>query len=218
MSRSGPNSELARLPETLPIFPLPGTLLLPDGRLPLNIFEPRYMAMVRDAMAGARAIGMIQPREAARDVGAARVYGTGCAGRIVGFEETDDGRYLIELRGIARFDVAEELPPHNGYRRVRADYTRFRRDTQDDETLVDRDRLLSTLGSYLDAAGIEGDWDVIEEADDAPLVTSLAMMCPFSAPEKQALLEAATLAERASTMTTLMEMALHAPDASDAHH
>ncbi|MFQ5466968.1 MAG: LON peptidase substrate-binding domain-containing protein [Kiloniellaceae bacterium] len=218
MSRSGPNSELARLPETLPIFPLPGTLLLPDGRLPLNIFEPRYMAMVRDAIAGARAIGMIQPREAARDVGAARVYGTGCAGRIVGFEETDDGRYLIELRGIARFDVAEELPPHNGYRRVRADYTRFRRDTQDDETLVDRDRLLSTQGSYLDAAGIEGDWDVIEEADDAPLVTSLAMMCPFSAPEKQALLEAATLAERASTMTTLMEMALHAPDASDAHH
>jgi len=218
MSTPGTDPELARLPETLPIFPLPETLLLPDGRLPLNIFEPRYMAMVRDAMAGARAIGMIQPREAVRDVGAARVYGTGCAGRIVGFEETDDGRYLIELRGIARFDVVEELPPHNGYRRVRADYTRFRRDTQDDETLVDRDRLLSTLGSYLDAAGIEGDWDVIEEADDAPLVTSLAMMCPFSAPEKQALLEAATLAERASTMTTLMEMALHAPDASDARH
>ena len=103
--------DFEELPRVVPIFPLPGVLLLPGGRLPLNIFEPRYLAMVRDALAGDRAIGMIQPREAAADVGAAKVYETGCLGRITAFSETDDGRYLITLTGLIRFDVTRELPP-----------------------------------------------------------------------------------------------------------
>src|SRR5581483_11566441 len=114
------------LPATLPIFPLTGVLLLPQGRLPLNIFEPRYLAMTRDALAGARMIGMVQPLEGRGDAGAPPVYPIGCAGRIIAFSETDDGRYLITLSGIARFAIAEELPRDRLYRRVRADWQRFR--------------------------------------------------------------------------------------------
>lgn len=220
------------LPGVIPIFPLPGVLLLPGGQLPLNIFEPRYLAMVRDALAGERAIGMIQPREEAADVGAAKVYETGCLGHITAFSETDDGRYLITLTGLIRFDVARELPPLEGYRRVTAGYDRFRSDLDDDPEgsprdgpqdgpqdglendpagAIDRTRLLETLGFYFEAQGIEGDWEAIEKAGDATLVTWLAMLCPFAAPEKQALLEAVSLAERASAMTAIMEMAVHEP-------
>ena len=214
------------LPRVVPIFPLPGVLLLPGGRLPLNIFEPRYLAMVRDALAGDRVIGMVQPREEAADVGTAKVYETGCLGRITAFSETDDGRYLITLTGLIRFDVARELPPMDGYRRVTAGYDRFRRDLEDGPEdgagdgaaaaekaagAIDRARLLETLGFYFEAQGIEGDWKAIEEAGDAALVTWLAMLCPFAAPEKQALLEAMSLAERASAMTAIMEMAVHQP-------
>ncbi len=225
------------LPRVVPIFPLPGVLLLPGGRLPLNIFEPRYLAMVRDALAGDRAIGMIQPREAAADVGAAKVYETGCLGRITAFSETDDGRYLITLTGLIRFDVARELPPMEGYRRVTAGYDRFRHDLEDgpgdgpgDRTAdgadgaggaagaFDRARLLETLGCYFEAQGIEGDWKAIEEAGDAALVTWLAMLCPFAAPEKQALLEAMSLAERARAMTAIMEMAVHQPGGTGPAH
>ncbi len=173
----------AELPRVVPIFPLPGVLLLPGGRLPLNIFEPRYLARVRDALAGERAIGMIQPREEAADVGAAKVYDTGCAGRITAFSETDDGRYLITLTGMIRFDVKRELPMIEGYRRVTVDYGRFRADLEGDGAEIDRARLLETLGCYFQANGIEGDWSAIEETEDAALVTSLAMICPFAAPE-----------------------------------
>jgi Lon protease-like protein len=205
------------LPRVVPIFPLPAVLLLPGGRLPLNIFEPRYLAMVRDALAGERAIGMIQPCEQAADVGAAKVYETGGLGRITAFSETDDGRYLITLTGLIRFVVARELPLMEGYRRVVADYDRFRGDLEsgaedgsDEEAgAIDRTRLLETLGYYFEAQGIESDWEAIEEAGDAALVTSLAMLCPFAAPEKQALLEAMSLPERASAMTAIMEMAVH---------
>jgi len=216
----------AELPRVVPIFPLPGVLLLPGGRLPLNIFEPRYLAMVRDALAGERAIGMIQPREEAADAGAAKVYEIGCLGRITAFSETDDGRYLITLTGLIRFDVARELPPLEGYRRVTAGYDRFRRDLESDaedgadgETgAIDRTRLLETLGFYFEAQGIESDWEAIGEAGDAALVTSLAMLCPFAAPEKQALLEAMSLAERASAMTAIMEMAVHEPGGTGPAH
>ena len=143
------------LPQVLPIFPLPGVLLLPGGRLPLNIFEPRYVAMVRDALSGERLIGMIQPNEAAEDVGAAPTYSTGCTGRITAFSETDDGRYLITLTGLIRFDVARELPALSGYRRVMPDYSRFRGDLSDDPAQIDREAFLEALGTYLDAAGIE---------------------------------------------------------------
>jgi len=216
----------AELPRVVPIFPLPGVLLLPGGRLPLNIFEPRYLAMVRDALAGERAIGMIQPREEAADAGAAKVYEIGCLGRITAFSETDDGRYLITLTGLIRFDVARELPPLEGYRRVTAGYDRFRRDLEsraedgaDGETgAIDRTRLLETLGFYFEAQGIESDWEAIGEAGDAALVTSLAMLCPFAAAEKQALLEAMSLAERASAMTAIMEMAVHEPGGTGPAH
>ncbi len=205
------------LPRVVPLFPLPGVLLLPGGQLPLNVFEPRYLAMVRDALAGERAVGMIQPREEAADVGAAKVYETGCLGRITAFSETDDGRYLITLTGLIRFGAARELPPMEGYRRVAADYGRFRGDLESDaecgadgETgTIDRRRLLVTLETYFEAQGIESDWEAIEKAGDAALVTSLAMLCPFAAPEKQALLEAMSLLERASAMTAIMEMAVH---------
>lgn len=206
------------LPQVLPIFPLPGVLLLPGGRLPLNIFEPRYVAMVRDALSGERLIGMIQPNEPAEDIGVAPVYTTGCAGRIIAFSETDDGRYLITLSGLIRFDVVRELPPLGGYRRVMPDYARFRRDLESDPEPIDRETFLTTLGSYLDAAGIEGDWSAIADADDERLVTSLAMICPFAAPEKQALLEAVTLPERVETMTAIMEMAVHQAGHGGAHH
>ena len=217
MSRGAFRPGFEELPRVVPIFPLPGVLLLPGGRLPLNIFEPRYLAMVRDALAGERAIGMIQPREEAADAGAAKVYEIGCLGRITAFSETDDGRYLITLTGLIRFDVARELPLLEGYRRVTAGYDRFRRDLDDgpesgadgEAGAIDRTRLLKTLGFYFEAQGIESDWEAIEEAGDAALVTSLAMLCPFAAPEKQALLEAMSLAERTSAMTAIMEMAVH---------
>ena len=218
MNRSVFDPGFEGLPQVLPIFPLPGILLLPGGRLPLNIFEPRYVAMVRDALSGERLIGMIQPNEPAEDVGAAPVYGTGCAGRITAFSETDDGRYLITLTGLIRFDVARELPALSGYRRVMPDFARFRGDLADDPAQIDREAFLDALGTYLEAAGIEGDWKAIEETDDEPLVTSLAMICPFAAPEKQALLEAMSLPERVETMTAIMEMAVHERDADGPHH
>ena len=211
MTRGAFQPDVDDLPRVVPIFPLPGVLLLPGGCLPLNIFEPRYLAMVRDAISGERTIGMIQPCAEAPDVGAARVYETGCAGRITAFSETDDGRYLITLTGVIRFDVGRELPPIEGYRRVVADYGRFRGDLEADGGDIDRERFLETLGCYFEANGIEGDWKAIEEAGDAALVTSLAMICPFAAPEKQALLEAMSLPERARAMTAIMEMAVHEP-------
>ena len=211
MTRGAFQPDFDDLPRVVPIFPLPGVLLLPGGRLPLNIFEPRYLAMVRDALSGERTIGMIQPCAEAPDVGAARVYETGCAGRVTAFSETDDGRYLITLTGVIRFDVERELPPIEGYRRVVADYGRFRGDLEEEASEIDRERFLETLGCYFEANGIEGDWAAIEEAGDAALVTSLAMICPFAASEKQALLEAMSLPERARTMTAIMEMAVHEP-------
>jgi hypothetical protein len=202
----------------LPIFPLSDVLLLPGGQLPLNIFEPRYLAMVRDALAGERMIGMVQPCEPAEDVGAAKVYRTGCAGRITAFSETPDGRNLITLTGVIRFEIEGELPGIDGYRRVLADYGRFHGDLDDDENGIDRDHLLTVLGAYFDANGIEGDWAAIKKTGSALLVTSLAMVCPFDGAEKQALLEAVTLRERVAAMTTIMELAAHGTGDPGAHH
>lgn len=212
------------LPEVLPIFPLPGVLLLPEGKLPLNIFEPRYLAMTRAALAGSRLIGMVQPlpreQEAGEeDVGAAPVFRTGCAGRITAFGETDDGRYLITLTGLLRFDVAEELELRDGYRCVRPDWAPYQSDLEREpaaERAVDRSRLLRVLRDYFEVSGLQGDWDAIRAASDADLVTSLAMLCPFDVREKQALLEAASLGERAETMIALFEMASLAHGSGDA--
>jgi Lon protease-like protein len=208
------------LPRVIPIFPLTGALLLPGGQLPLNIFEPRYLAMTRAALAeDARIIGMVQPRVPDfRDNrgpapgtpadGGPEIYAIGCAGRITAFSETQDGRYVMTLSGLIRFAITEEMALKDGYRRVLADYSRFRGDLapQPDDG-VDRDRLLSVMRSYFAHQGIDANWDSIEGADNERLVTTMAMTCPFAPPERQALLEAPRLAERSGILITLMEMA-----------
>ena len=213
MTPSGFDPAFEDLPSVLPVFPLPGALLLPGGRLPLNIFEPRYLAMTRDSLAGDRLIGMVQPRDdGGREPGSAALYHTGCAGRIVSFSETDDGRYLITLAGLIRFGIDRELTLHKGYRRVAPEFAAYRGDLGDDGGQIDRARLLDALRAYFTASSLNGDWDTIEAARDEQLVTSLAMACPFAASEKQALLEAKSLAERAETMTAILELAALEPD------
>jgi Lon protease-like protein len=208
------------LPATLPIFPLTGVLLLPRGKLPLNIFEPRYLNMVRDALAGDRMIGMVQPREddpttltgppegAASMARLPAVYPTGCAGRITAFSETDDGRFHITLTGVARFEIREEVPTLRGYRRVVPDWDRYRADLADDAAVIDRPRLLAALKAFFKLNDIAADWDSITATPDDRLVTSLAMICQFAPSEKQALLEARDLGERSRVMTALVEMAV----------
>jgi Lon protease-like protein len=206
---SGSSFDLSfdELPPVIPIFPLTGVLLLPRGRMPLNIFEPRYLAMVSDAMAYPRLIGMVQPREGQGDAGDPPVYQTGCAGRITGFGELDDGRYEVTLTGVARFSIVEELPPVKGYRPVRADWSRFRGDLVPAEGGVDRERLLAALKPYLKRHKVKTDWDAIAKTPDDRLVTSLSMVCPFAPSEKQGLLEAESLPARAHLLTALLEMA-----------
>ena len=199
-------------PLIIPIFPLAGAVLLPRGQLPLNIFEPRYMRMVDDALAGARTIGMIQPREDGAAAGP--LYGVGCAGRITSFAETGDGRYLITLTGMVRFRLAGELSASTPYRQAEADYAPFIADADSDESAesVDRDRLFDAMRGYLDTENLSTDWDAAAEAPTDALVNSLAMGCPFAPNEKQALLEASTVAERAECLIALMRMGGEAPD------
>jgi Lon protease-like protein len=199
------------LPREIPIFPLPGALLLPRGRLPLNIFEPRYLAMTRDALSGPRIIGMIQP-DAMEDLRQPQVatYRTGCAGRIVQFAETPDGRYLITLAGLIRFDKGKELALKDGYRRVVPDFGPYRGDMEGRPGKIERERLLAKLRQFLERHDIGADWKAIEMAPDEQLVNALAMMCPFGPSEKQALLEAPDVGARCTTMIALLEMAVAA--------
>jgi Lon protease-like protein len=212
------------LPATLPVFPLPGALLLPGGKLPLQIFEPRYLAMIRDALASDRLIGMIQPLRQDREQEGlvshtAELYPIGCAGRITAYSETDDGRYLITLTGVCRFAIRKELPTVGGYRRIVPDFERFRSDLDAAATAnVDRQRLLKALQAYFAHQKISIDPAAVVDIPDDKLVTSLAMVCPFEAKEKQALLEAADLAERSRVMTALLELGAFAvPDESPRH-
>lgn len=201
----------AGLPGAIPVFPLSGVVLLPRGRLPLNIFEPRYLAMIRDALAARdRLIGMIQPleKETVDPADRPQLYKTGCAGRIVGFNENEDGRYQIVLAGLARFDVVEEIAGSAPYRSVTPDWQRYRRDLDDEGGEINRQRLLAGLRDYFKASGLKVDWSAVEGAPDDRLVTTLAMVCPFQPNEKQALLESPDLASRAEIMTALIEMAL----------
>ena len=204
------------LPATLPIFPLDGVLLLPHGHLPLHIFEPRYRAMIDAALGERRLIGMIQPREEYPHPmpDDARIFDVGCAGRIVSFAETDDGRFLVTLRGVCRFRVHEELPIDNGFRRVRPDFLPFLGDFEmDEEAAVERGRLLEAARHYLKVKNISFDWPAVEAASLPALITSLAMICPFEAGEKQALLECATLSERGQLLVSLLDMAVLEADA-----
>ncbi len=199
------------LPALLPIFPLTGVLLLPRGRLPLQIFEPRYLAMTRHALAHPhRLIGMVQPQEEQGDAGDPPVYQIGCAGRIVEFAETRDGRYMLSLEGVCRFDIASEPPRSEDYREVVADWQRWHGDFHEDDKGVDRDHMIAALKPFLDRQGINVDSDVLTTAPIEHLVNSLAMACPFSAREKQALLEAQNTSERSKILTALVEMSVAA--------
>lgn len=200
------------LPSILPIFPLAGALLLPRGRLPLNIFEPRYLAMIRDALASGRMIGMVQPQDPASREQEPAVYPIGCAGRITGFTENDDGRFQITLTGVSRFRIREELSRVTPYRKVIVDFDEFTDDLEPPPHAgdVNRNRLAPALRSYLELHGLSADWQAIEKAPAESLINALAMICPFTPPEKQALLEARDIGDRADMMIALLEMAVAA--------
>lgn len=200
-------------PEVIPIFPLPGAILLPRARLPLNIFEPRYLAMLDDALkSNHRMIGMIQPRESPLTGGAptSELYEVGCAGRVTQFNEYPDGRYVIALTGISRFRAVREEASFTPYRRLRVDWDEFRLDSQPPPQSVEREEdrreFLKLVRAYFDARGLEGDWDVFEAADEETLVTALCMLCPFEPSEKQALLEALNGVQRRRSLAALLEM------------
>ena len=200
---------LGDLPETLAVFPLPGALLLPRGRLPLHIFEPRYLAMIDDALrTPERLIGMIQPRETPG--GEKRLHAIGCAGRLTGFSETEDGRYMITLTGVSRFRIVEEVTGFTPYRRVRADWAPFERDRGGAETdpAFDRKTFLPQLRRFFESKGLSTDWGALAEAEDELLINSLSMLCPFTPEDRQALLEAPSLRTRRETLVTLIELAL----------
>lgn len=200
------------LPGVIPVFPLPGVILLPGGHLPLNIFEPRYLSLVTDALGAGRLMAMVQPREAFPDPvpDDAEVYPVGCLGRIVSFSETDQGGFLITLEGVSRFRIGGEAEPVNGYRRVRADYAPFATDLRGGgATVPERERVLDAAQAYFRGQGMEADWSDLDKADDIQVVSTLAMLCPLAQPEKQALLECVDASEQAQLLITLLEMAAH---------
>ena len=199
------------LPETLPIFPLSGSILLPGSELPLNIFEPRYLNMVRDALGTHHMIGMIQPDIIARDDTA--LCDTGCAGRITQYRETSDGRIEMVLSGVCRYDRGEELPTTRGYRLIVPNWSRFSIDYKDHEGLLggEHDRLIRTLKSYFEVKGLEAEWTMLERLPTVRLMNSLSMALPFSEHDKQVLLETVEPAERLFTFTSLLESELHTP-------
>lgn len=191
------------LPAEMPIFPLAGVLLLPRGQLPLNIFEPRYLAMVDDAMRSNRLIGMIQPRDDGT------LHSVGCAGRIFSYHETPDGRFEIVLNGVCRFKIQQELAQKDGYRRIRADWSSFAHDMEPMGCLdLDREVFGEHLKAYFKQQDLSCSWSAVKDASDEKLITCLAMICPFDASEKQALLEAHCCKERAKLFMTLLEMAV----------
>ena len=201
------------LPGVIAIFPLPGALLLPRGQMPLNIFEPRYMAMVDDALrSGLRLIGMIQPdpHHSGPDQSKPQLFRVGCLGRITQLAESGDGRYLIELTGIARYRLEEELSIGTPYRQCRVTYQPFLDDfvARKGEDEVDRKALLRTLADFLKANNLKADWEGIENAPNEALVNALAMMSPYGTAEKQALLEAPDLKTRAEILVAVTEIEL----------
>jgi hypothetical protein len=201
---------LPDLPEVLPIFPLSGAVVLPGVQLPLNIFEPRYLAMVQAALSSDRLIGMVQPR-ANDDGDHPQLHQIGCAGRITSYSETNDGRIVLVLTGLCRFSVREELPMQEGFRRVRPDWSGFAADLEDVEsTLGERDRFMGSLRAFCDQRSVEIPWDDIAKMPDSDLVNLLCTHLPLEAEDKQALLETVQLGERATLMQGLMEMSAQA--------
>lgn len=216
MPINAPYHDAAQLPGIIAVFPLPGALLLPRGQMPLNIFEPRYLAMIDDALRGNRLIGMIQPDVSHGDDDPP-LFRIGALGRLTQFGETGDGRYLIELTGICRFRTLEEISVDTPYRQFRVTYEPFTGDlvARRGEEEVDRDGLLRVLADFLKANNLKADWDGIEKAPNEALVNALAMMSPFGTAEKQALLEAADLKTRAEILIAVTEMELAKGNAPD---
>jgi Lon protease-like protein len=205
---TNPPASIADLPARVRLFPLTGAILFPRAVIPLNIFEPRYLDMVRDAMGDDHMIAMIQPRAEA-DNGLPPLFDIGTLGRITQYTETGDGRVLIALTGLARFRIRAELPVTTAYRQAEVSFTGHESDWEPASALpaATRAMLEETLKAYLDAQGLSADWDAVQNADDESLVNTLSVVCPFIAAERQALLEAPTLAARAETLSTLMRFA-----------
>ena len=200
---------LRDLPETIPVFPLSGALLLPRARLPLHIFEPRYLTMIEDALkTQTRLIAMVQPTG---DGDTPPLHRIGCAGRIMSFSETEDGRYMVTLAGVSRFRIVEEVEGFTPYRRVSVNFQDFASDLKGPERDpgFDRDSFLAMLKRYFEAEELQTDWDSIRDAEDEMLINSLSILCPLDVEDKQALLEAPRLSDRRETLATLMEFALH---------
>ena len=209
---------IADLPQVIPVFPLDGALLLPRGQLPLNIFEPRYLNMVDDAIAGDRVIGMIQTFGGTR--ARPMLAPVGCAGRVTSYAETSDGRYLITLTGAARFRVANELPVQTPYRQVRAEYDAFEEDLRapEPDADFDRERLLDALKAYLRRHSLDVDWQTAAAEPEEALINSLSMALPIEPAETQALLDAADLCVRRDTLTALLEIDAADPGESGEPH
>ncbi len=200
----------ADLPDTIPVFPLPGALLLPRAKLPLHIFEPRYLAMLDDTLRSThRLIGMVQPFDGLAADGK-QLHRIGCAGRVTGFSDPEDGRYLITLSGISRFRIKAEVEVFTPYRRCNVDWNGFARDlgASERDSGFDRRGFLTLLGRFFEDQSLKTDWDALKEADDELLINSLSMLCPFEPEDKQALLEAPSLTTRRETLVTLIEFAL----------
>lgn len=211
---------LSRLPSRFPIFPLSGAILLPGGNLPLNIFEPRYLQMTKDAMRGDKVIGMIQPRPGSAGIeGDPTLYPVGCLGKITSYESTEDGRNLITLTGLCRFEIAEELTVATPYRQVIAHFDPWQADLEPEAAPGSlRPDLVLALRRYFAVHDISVDWEQIERAPLDGLLTSLAMICPFEPPEKQALLETADAPTLGKTLIALLKMGSLTDDNCTARH
>ena len=197
------------MPDVIPVFPLPGALLLPRAKLPLYIFEPRYLNMIEDCIkTPSRFIGMVQPYKSRG--GDVKLHSIGCAGRVNQFSETEDGRFMVTLSGMSRFRIKEEIEGFSPYRRCHVSWDGFERDLgkfEQDENF-DRSAFMEGLKRYFDDRQLSTDWETMQEADDELLINSLSMLCPFEAEDKQALLEAPSLSTRRETLATLIEFAL----------
>ena len=204
------------LPSVIPVFPLPGALLLPRAKLPLHLFEPRYLAMMDDVMkTESRLIGMVQPYDMPGK--AEQLHCIGCAGRLTSFSETEDGRYMVTLSGMSRFRITSEVEGFTPYRRCEVSWDGFGRDlgpTEQDDTF-DRNVFLSKLERFFDDQGLKTDWESLSDAEDELLINSLSMLCPFEPEDKQALLEAPSLSTRRETLVTLIEFALRGGSAEE---
>lgn len=205
------------LPDTIPIFTLPGALLLPRSRLPLHIFEPRYLAMLEDALkTNHRLIGMVQTRDVPGS-DEKKLQGIGCAGRITGFSETEDGRYMITLSGVSRYRITQEVSGFTPYLKADVSWNGFERDlgAAEHDGGLERELFMEMLSRFFESRGLSTDWDSLKEAEDELLINSLSMLCPFEPEEKQALLEAPSLRTRRETLVTLIEFGLRSGDVEE---